>query len=656
MAWLVRWFKWLVYPTSFTVASATATVSIWNPYQIEYTITPSNATNKKVNWSSSDTTVATVDNKWVITAVNVWTCTITWVYSYDWTTRTISVTTSQVAVSWVSLDKDTMRVPMRWNWWLHATVFPSNASNKNIIWTSSDDSIATVEWWLVKFKKNWNCTITATTEDWWYTDTCAITCYTPVAWVSLNYTELNVPYLHPQTLIATVNPPEAEDRSVTWSSSDTTVATVDSNWVVTYVSNWKAIITCTTTDWWYTATCRVTCYIAVTWITLDNHSLIIVPGWTSQLTATVSPSDATNKNVIWTSSNEEIATVDKTWLVTHKWIWNCTITATTEDWWFTDTCSVQCVIPVTWVSLNRTSWEVSPWSTLQLTATITPSNATIKTVTWTSSNTSVATVNSSWVVTYVADWSAMITCTTVQWGKTATCTISAVSAKPVSQTFSYTWWDQSYTIPYTQCYKLEAWWWGSWDAKWWYASWVMCLTKWTVLRIMVWARWNNSWNRYWFGWSSNYCNCYNWAWLSWIFTGNTAIWASDSSRALVIWWWAWSCAGRWNGWAWGWECWASWWTNWYWTQWWWWTQSWRQSWWNQWWAQFCWGNGSWSYWAWWGWWWYWWNGTAWDGSAWDDKWAWGWSWYVKSTMTSRTLTQWWWSAAQTHWSVKISSV
>ena len=656
MSWLVHWFKWLIVPTSFTVASDTATVSIWNPYQIEYTITPSNATNQKINWSSSDTTVATVDNKWVITAVSAWTCSITWVYSYDWTTRTISVTTSQVVVSWISLDKDTMRVPMRWNWWLHATVYPANASNKNIIWTSSDDSIATVEWWLVKFKKNWNCTITATTEDWWYIDTCAVTCYTPVAWVSLNYTKLNVPYLHPQTLIATVNPPEAEDRSVTWSSSDTDVATVDSNWVVTYVSNWNATITCTTTDWWYTATCRVTCYIAVTWITLDNHSLIIPPSNTAQLTATISPSNATNKNVIWTSSDEEIATVDETWLVTHKWIWECTITATTEDWWLTDTCSVQCIIPVTWVSLNKASWEVSPWETLQLTATITPSNASIKTVTWTSSNTSIATVNSSWVVTYVADWSATITCTTTQWWYTATCAISAVSAKPVSQTFSYTWADQSYTIPYTQCYKLEAWWWGSWDAKWWYASWVMCITKWTVLRIMVWARWNNGWNRYWFGWNSNYCNCYNWAWLSWIFTGNTAIWASDSSRALVIWWWAWSCSGRWNGWAWGWECWASWWTSWYWTQWWWGTQSWRQGWWNQWWAQFCWGSGSWSYWAWWGWWWYWWNGTAWDSSAWDDKWAWGWSWYVKSTMTSRTLTQWWWSAAQNHWSVKISSV
>lgn len=655
MAWLVRWFKWLIYPTSFTVASATATVSIWNPYQIEYTITPSNATNKKINWSSSDTTVATVDSKWVITAVSVWTCTITWVYSYDWTTRTITVTTSQVAASAVSLDKNTMRVPMRWNWWLHATVYPANASNKNIIWTSSDNSIATVEWWLVKFKKNWNCIITATTEDWWYTDTCAVTCYTPVAWVSLNYTKLNVPYLHPQTLIATVNPPEAEDRSVTWSSSDTNVATVD-NWVVTYVSNWNATITCTTTDWWYTATCRVTCYIAVTWVALDNHSLIISPGSTSQLTATVSPSDATNKNIIWTSSNEEIATVDKTWLVTHVWIWNCTITVTTEDWLHTDTCSVQCIIPVTWVTLNKTSWEVSPWSTLQLTATITPSDATIKTVTWTSSNTSIATVNSSWVVTYVADWSCTITCTTVQWGKTATCAISAVSAKPVSQTFSYTWWDQSYTIPYTQCYKLEAWWWGSWDAKWWYASWVMCLTKWTVLRIMVWAKWNNSWTRYWFGWASNYSNCYDWAWLSWIFTGNTAIWASDSSRALVIWWWAGSYGGRWNGWAWWWECWASWWTSWYWTQWWWWTQSWRQSWWNVWAYQFCWWNGSWTYWAGWGWWWYWWNWTAWDSSVFDDKWAWGWSWYVKSTMTSRTLTQWWWSAAQTHWSVKISSV
>lgn len=644
MSWLVHWFKWLIVPTSFTVASDTATVSIWNPYQIEYTITPQNATNQKINWSSSDTTVATVDNKWVVTAVSVWTCIITWVYSYDWTTRTIAVTTAQVAVSWVSLDKGTMRVPMRWNWRLHATVSPANASNKNIIWTSSDTNIATVEWWLVKYKHNWTVTITATTEDWWYTDTCEVTCYTPVAWVSLNYTKLNVPYLHPQTLIATVNPPEAEDRSVTWSSSDTDVATVDSNWVVTYVSNWNAIITCTTTDWWYTANCKVTCYIAVTWITLDNHSLIIPPSNTSQLTATISPSDATNKNVIWTSSNEEIATVDETWLVTHVWIWSCTITATTEDWWFTDTCSVQCIIPVTWVTLNKSSWTVNTQTPLQLTATITPSNATIKTVTWKSSNTSIATVNSSWLVTYVADWTATITCTTTQWWKTATCTVTCTSFVPVDRCFWYTWGQQSITLqPHKYC--LEVWWaeWWRWIknwstttnwGRWWYSWWCITLNTSTTLYIYIWWKWCSLWRStygtasWWYNWWWDVRTYWSW-WAWWWWTDIRIWWNTLYYRRIVAGWWGWTwwlC----TWWAWWWICWVSWWC------WWWWTQT---SWWWSWWWTSCFWYSSWSFWQWWCWSWYtewwwggwwWWYGWGWTSYQW---WAWWWSWYVYTSAT-----------------------
>ena len=393
--------------------------------------------------------------------------------------------------------------------------------------------------------------------------------------------------------------------------------------------------------------------VYVQWVSLDTHSASIQRPF--QLNATITPSNATNQNLVWTSSNDNIATVDSNWLVTPTWEWNVTITVTLD--WHSDSCTFSVsLISVEWVSLNENSISLSEaWETFQLVASITPSDASNKNTTWSSSDNSIATVDSNWLVTSVAEGNCTITVTTVDGWYTATCSVVCEYKKPVSQTFTYTWADQSYTIPYTQCYKLEAWWAGSYDAAWWYASWVTCLTKWTVLRIMVWQS-GNSWWTYWFWWTSNYSSTYNWAWLSWIFTGNTAITASDSSRALVIWGWAGSCSGRWNWWAWGWLCWCSWWTSWYWTQWWWWTQSGRQSWWNQWAAQFRWWNGSWSYWAWGWWWWYWWNGTAWDGSAWDDKWAGWWSWYVKSWLTSCTLTTGWGKSAQNHWCVKITSL
>lgn len=650
MAWLVRWFKWLIYPTSFTVASATATVSIWNPYQIEYTITPSNATNKKINWSSSNTAVATVDSKWVITAVSVWTCTITWVYSYDWTTRTISVTTSQVAVSAVSLDKNTMRVPMRWNWWLHATVYPANASNKNIIWTSSDDSIATVEWWLVKFKKNWNCTITATTEDWWFTDTCAVTCYIPAAWVYLDYDKLTITYWSTQSLTATVNPPNADDKSITWSSSDINVATVN-DWVITYVTNWNCIITCTTVDWWHTATCKIISNnIPATWVTLNKHELTLVPWIPQQLTATISPSNVSNKNVTWTSSDTSKATVNSSWVVTYVAAWSCTITCTTVDWWFTDSCEVTCAIPVESVSLNKTSAIIVQWWTIQLVATINPSNATIQDVTRTSSNSNIAKVSPNWLVTFVALGNCTITVTTDEWWKTATCSISC---QRMDQCRWYTWSAQPRTVPATWNYCIEVWWaqwWGSyWSnpwAKWWYAAWKICLTQWCVLNIYVWWQWwtsNSIWCHSWISWWRNWWwswwwTCYSgWCsstWWWWWWTDVRFNWSTLCNRFIVAWWWAWWGTQIYGG-TYKYSCWWWGWTTWCWT--WWWTQNSAKNNWGFWqWAN-AWANHTWrSTTPGWGWWWYWWwwcclNDSAWGSSALVYA-----SWWSSYTYTSST--------------------
>jgi len=393
--------------------------------------------------------------------------------------------------------------------------------------------------------------------------------------------------------------------------------------------------------------------VYVEWVSLSIHSAFIQRQF--QLDAIITPANATNQNLVWTSSNTSIATVDNNWLVTPTWEWTVTITVTLD--WYTDSCELEVeLIPVTWVSLNKNSIELwEQWETSQLVATVTPNDAYNKNIIWTSSNTSVATVDNNWLVTSVGEWNATITVTTEDWWFTDTCSVSCVYVQPVSQVFTYTWADQNYTIPYTQCYKLEAWWAWSYDAAWWYASWVTCLTKWTSLKIMVWQS-GSTWWTYWFWWTSNYSTSYNWWWLSWIFTGSSAISASDNSRALVIWWWAGSCSGRWSWWAWGWLCWCNWWTGWYWTQGWWGTQTWHWSTWNQWSAQFCWWNGSWYYWAWWGWWWRWWNWTAWDSSAWDDNWA-GWgSWYVKSWFTSCILTTWWWASSQNNWCVKISSI
>jgi uncharacterized protein YjdB len=142
-------------------------------------------------------------------------------------------------------------------------------------------------------------------------------------------------------LTATVRPPNASSKSVRWSSSNTEVATVNGNGLVTGAGTGTVTITVTTQDGGKMATCSVTITsIAVTGVTVSPASVFVgvtvssasvFVGTTTQLTATVSPSNATNKNVSWSSSDTSIATVNSSGLVCGVAAGSATITVTTED-------------------------------------------------------------------------------------------------------------------------------------------------------------------------------------------------------------------------------------------------------------------------------------------------------------------------------------
>ena len=167
--------------------------------------------------------------------------------------------------------------------------------------------------------------------------------------------------------------------------------------------------------------------IHVTSVSLDKASLELTEGETAQLTATVLPDNATNKNVTWSTSNASIATVDANGLVTAVSAGTAVITVTTEDGTKTASCTVTVTVPVTGVTLSQTQaslyYNRTP-NTLTLTATVAPDNATNKDVTWTSSDSTVATVDQNGLVTALARGTAVITATTADGGKTASCTVT----------------------------------------------------------------------------------------------------------------------------------------------------------------------------------------------------------------------------------------
>ena len=249
---------------------------------------------------------------------------------------------------------------------------------------------------------------------------------TPVASITLSKTELVVNEGETEILTAEIAPEEVFDKTLTWASDHEDIAYVNQEGKVMAMSKGQATITVSANDGSGTkATCSVRVIRPVTSITLDKISISIYNGNTATLTATVNPSNASYTDVNWFSSNTSVATVSSSGVVTGVAKGTATITATAKDGsGKSATCSVEVRQYVTGITLNNTSIVLEKGLTKTLTATVTPSDANDKSLTWSSSNTAVATVSSSGVVTGVAKGTTTITATAKDGsGKKATCSV-----------------------------------------------------------------------------------------------------------------------------------------------------------------------------------------------------------------------------------------
>lgn len=154
--------------------------------------------------------------------------------------------------------------------------------------------------------------------------------------------------------------------------------------------------------------------IPVTGVSLNLTTTTLNINGTVQLSATIVPANATNKNVTWTTNNASIVTASQTGVITAVGMGTATVTITTADGAKTATCSVTVsnVVAVTGVTLTPSNVALVRGTTAQLTATILPASATDKNLVWSTNNASVATISTSGLVTGVAAGTAIITVTT----------------------------------------------------------------------------------------------------------------------------------------------------------------------------------------------------------------------------------------------------
>ena len=351
---------------------------------------------------------------------------------------------STVAVTGVKLAPTTLNMTVGGaDQTLTATVEPSNATNKNVSWSTSDSQVATVAGGVVHAVGAGDATITVTTADGNKTATCAVhvtagSVDTPVAvtGVTLDPTTLNMTVGGAdQTLTATVAPSNATNKNVSWSSSDSQVATV-ADGVVHAVGAGDATITVTTADGNKTATCEVHVSapqagdVDVEMLYFEEDDFTLTVGQDATLTVVVEPANATDKSFTWTVDNDGIVDIELAEggiKVTAAAVGTATITLvststpTAESYPITITVVAPTAESIT---VEPTSLELEVGDQRTLVATVLPAGVN-PILSWTSSNPSCVSVDDFGHIEALAVGSAVIT-VAVNASIQATCTVTVV--------------------------------------------------------------------------------------------------------------------------------------------------------------------------------------------------------------------------------------
>ena len=418
---------------SISLDKTNITLNNNKPVKLNEKVLPEYTNNKKVNWKSSDEKIARVDDNGNVTAVGNGTCKIT-ATTTDGTNKTAScdvkVDIKAESISFSSTSykiTDLGQTPS-----FTPKILPENTANKKVIWKSSNTNIATVNpsTGVIKAVSNGTCKITATTTDGTNLSVSIdVIVDIKAKRVALDKTSLKIASKNSTNkLVATVTPTQA-NKKVAWSSSNGNIAKVDSKGRVTPVSNGTCKIIATTTDGTNkTASCDVTVDVKfVTGISFDFNSYTITNvNQTPVFRPNITPSDAEDKNVRWSSSNTKVATVSSSGVIKAAGNGTCKITATTTDGTnLSASFNITVNIKATKITLDKTKIELTTGKeTEKITSSIEPSIAN-KAVKYTSSNTSIATVSSDGVVTAVGSGTCKITAAPTDGSKvTASCDVT----------------------------------------------------------------------------------------------------------------------------------------------------------------------------------------------------------------------------------------
>ncbi len=393
------------------------------------TVYPLNSTQKTLTWESDHPDVASVDNEGNVTARKAGTATVT-VKVAENVTAVCKVTVIS-RVTGISLSETTVELKPGETHQLTATVLPQNASNAEVTWYSDKESVATVsQSGLVTGVGPGETTVHAVTTDGGKMASCLVKVGTPVKGITLSVSSKTLYVGDPSLDIsATLTPANATDKSLEWSSSDPEVASIAPGAalraVIKPLKPGKTTITATTKDGGFTASCEVTVKRHVSGVSLNKASLTLYVGETESLAATVAPEDASDKTVAWSSDNSAVASVSNGKVTANK-PGTAVIKVVTNDLSKEAACTVTVKRHAESVELSQKEIKLYLGENRSLTATVLPSDASDKNVTWSSSNPNVATVSTAGNVVSKSVGTTVITVKTADGGHQASCHVTVL--------------------------------------------------------------------------------------------------------------------------------------------------------------------------------------------------------------------------------------
>lgn len=435
-----------------TLSETEVTARIGDKVQLRATVTPDNATNQAVTWKSSNPKVATVTDNGLVTMKAAGTASIICTSADNPSVQEFCNVTVLKAVSSVSLDIDSKEMYVGENYRLTYLVSPSDASTPDVIWTSTNTAVVTVDGTgMLTAKGIGQAEIIIKTVDGSYMDLCTIVVKQKPTNVKLSVNNLVMNKGEYFYMDVVLTPANSTKEGLVWECVDTSIATVSSTGRITAKAPGQTIILVKTENG-ATAYCKLTVLEAVTALEITPGKATMDVGEKLQLYTEFTPATASNTAVYWSSSDEDIATVDKDGEVTAKQGGLVVIQCESDDGGYNAVCIIKVMEEVTEIKITPEQYKLGLGKTFQLKAEITNSTASDKDVEWFSSDESVCTVDKNGKIKGVSLGYATITAMALDGSDVeATCEIRVVT-EVTGMTMNYT----SITLIQGNTFQLDA--------------------------------------------------------------------------------------------------------------------------------------------------------------------------------------------------------